>query len=64
MKHKSKSNNKSNSNSHKKPKKRVVWKSQKFVDMVDVESYRKYNVDMSYNEPEQQETTRCRCLIF
>jgi hypothetical protein len=37
----------------------------KFVDHVIVESYKKYNIDLSYTDPEiNGEKTRCRCQIF
>jgi hypothetical protein len=46
-----------------KPKKLIFKK--KFAEVVIVESYKKYNVDLSYNDPVSQgETTRCRCQIF
>ncbi len=35
-----------------------------FVNTVVVESFKKYNVDMSYNEAEPDESTKCRCFIF
>jgi hypothetical protein len=44
-------------------KNRVKFKKN-FVDMVVVESYKKYNMDMSYNDAEPNESTKCRCLIF
>ncbi len=49
----------------KKGKRRVSWREKDMIVIQDVESYRKYNVDMSYNEPEASgETTRCRCIII
>lgn len=59
-------NNKSNNlaEKNKKMKKRVNFREKNFLEVVIVESYKKYNVDMSYNEPDSEETTRCRCLIF
>ena len=50
--------------SGKKSTKSVVFKDKNFLDIVNVESYKKYNVDMSYNEPEHEETTRCKCFIY
>lgn len=44
-------------------KNRVKFKKD-FVSTVVVESYKKYNVDMSYNDTETNESTKCRCLIF
>jgi hypothetical protein len=52
------------SGSSKKSIKNVSFKDKNFLDVVNVESYKKYNVDMSYNEPEHEDTTRCKCLIF
>jgi len=46
-----------------KKKARVKFKKE-FVSIVVVESYKKYNVDMSYNDSESNETTKCRCLVF
>jgi hypothetical protein len=34
------------------------------VDTVVVESYKKYNIDMSYDESSKPETTKCKCLVF
>lgn len=59
---KGKSNNLIKAN--KRMKKKVNFKENNFLDIVLVESYKKYNVDMSYNESEKGETTRCRCSIF
>lgn len=44
-------------------KTRVKFKKD-FVQTIQVESYKKYNVDMSYNDSESTETTKCRCSIF
>jgi hypothetical protein len=52
------------SGNSKKSLKNVTFKDKNFLDVVNVESYKKYNVDMSYNEPEHEETTRCKCLIY
>ena len=44
--------------------KKVAFKK-KFLDIVYVESYKKYNIDLSYGDPvNSSESTRCRCLIF
>ena len=44
--------------------KRVSF-SKNMVDTVIVESYKKYNVEMSYEEsPSKQETIKCKCLIY
>jgi len=45
-------------------KKNRVKFEKNFVHVVAVESYKKYNMDMSYNDAEQNESTKCRCLIF
>ena len=45
-----------------KKKYRVKFKND-FVKIINVESYKKYNIDVSTNE-ENGETTKCRCLIF
>ena len=42
---------------------RVKFKND-FVHTIAVKSYKKYNVDMSYNEAESGERTKCRCRIF
>jgi len=42
---------------------RVKFKKD-FVTTIVVESYKKYNVDMSYNDTETGEKTKCRCVIF
>jgi hypothetical protein len=51
---------------NKKNKKKVSFKPDKvFVEVINVESYKKYNIDNVYNEPaEAEETTRCKCIIF
>ena len=46
-----------------KKKFRVKFKND-FVQTIAVESYKKYNVDMSNNDGESGETTKCRCEIF
>jgi hypothetical protein len=44
--------------------KRVCF-SKILVDTVIVESYKKYNMDMSYEDSNnKQETIKCKCLIF
>jgi hypothetical protein len=48
----------------KKSKRRVTFREKQFLDIVNVESYKKYNMDMSYCEPDHEEPTRCRCLVF
>jgi hypothetical protein len=58
-----KARSKSNLTVNKKQKRRVAFEKN-FVNITYVESYKKYNVDMSYNDPEPQETTRCRCIII
>jgi hypothetical protein len=55
---------KTKSESNKKSRKKVTFKERNFLDIVNVESYKKYNANMSFNEPGSEETTRCRCLIF
>lgn len=45
-------------------KKSKVKFKKDFVQIIQVESYKKYNVDMSYNEGETNESTKCRCIIF
>lgn len=45
-------------------KKKVTFKEKNFLDIVSVESFKKYNVEMSYNENESNETTRCKCIIY
>lgn len=46
-------------------KKKIGVKFKKdFIQTVSVESYKKYNIDMSTNDQESHETTKCRCLIF
>jgi len=44
-------------------KARVKFKRD-FISTVEVESYKKYNEDMSNSESEAHETTKCRCLVF
>jgi len=46
-----------------KKKVRVKFKRD-FISTVEVESYKRFNVDMSNNESETNESTKCRCLIF
>jgi hypothetical protein len=46
-----------------KKKLRVKFKND-FVQIVAVESYKKYNIDVSTNEGDYRESTKCRCLIF
>jgi hypothetical protein len=46
-----------------KKKLRVKFKND-FVHMVAVESYKKFNIDVSTNEGDNRESTKCRCLIF
>jgi len=48
---------------NKKGKNRVKFKKN-FVTTIVVESYKKYNVDMSFNDIEGNEGAKCRCLIF
>jgi hypothetical protein len=48
----------------KKPKKRRVQFSRNYLDVVYVESYKKYNIDVSMNGQDQGDIIRCRCLIF
>jgi len=45
-------------------KKKVTFKEKNFLEIVSVESFKKYNVEMSYNENESNETTRCKCIIY
>jgi hypothetical protein len=45
-------------------KKKVTFKEKNFLEIVSVESFKKYNVEMSYNEGEGNETTRCKCIIY
>jgi len=56
-------NGKSSVDKNRKLKKLTFRK--KFVDLVMVESYKKYNIDLSYGDPVIiGEKTRCRCQIF
>ncbi len=48
----------------KKTKKRRVMFNKNYLDVVYVESYKRYNIDVSSNGPEQNENVRCRCSIF
>jgi hypothetical protein len=49
---------------NRKGKKRRVVFSKNWLDVVHVESYKKYNIDVSTNEPETNNIVRCKCLIF
>ncbi len=49
---------------NKKFKKKVTFKEKNFLDIVTVESFKKYNVDMSFNEMEPHESIRCKCIIY
>ena len=52
------------SSQNKKNKKRLTFRK-KFVDAIRVESYKKYNLDLSYNEPGySDESSKCRCQII
>ena len=44
-------------------KKKAVFRKN-FLDVVYVESYKKYNLDMSADQPEENQIVRCKCLIF
>ena len=35
-----------------------------FIQTINVESYKKYNMDMSNNESESNQSVKCRCEIF
>jgi hypothetical protein len=48
----------------KRPKRRRVQFNKNYLDVVYVESYKKYNIDVSMNGQEQSDIVRCRCLIF
>lgn len=48
----------------KKGKKKRVTFSKNYLDVVYMESYKRYNVDVSTNGQEQNEIVRCRCSIF
>jgi hypothetical protein len=56
------SNNKKSRTSVKNIKK--VSFSKNIVDTIIVESYKKYNLDMSYDESGKSDTIKCKCLIF
>lgn len=45
-------------------KKRVNFKQKAFIEVVNIESYKKYNLDNCFSENEDKDNTRCRCLIF
>lgn len=47
-----------------KRKKKVNFREKNFVDIVNVESYKKYNVDISMDVRGSNEKVRCRCIIF
>jgi hypothetical protein len=48
----------------KKGKKKRVTFNKNYLDIVNVESYKRFNVDVSINGQEQNEIVRCRCSIF
>lgn len=45
-------------------RKKVNFKAKGFIEVVNVESYKKYNADNCFSEDEEKDNTRCRCLIF
>ncbi len=63
-KEKSKSKNESQGNISKRTNKKRVKFADPFVDPVNIESFKRFNLGMSYNEAEPEETTRCKCVIF
>ena len=44
-------------------RKKAVFRKN-FLDVVYVESYKKYNVDMSTDQQEENQIVRCKCVIF
>lgn len=44
------------------PKRKAKFRQGVFIDMVDVESYKKYNAQNVFQEPWQK--THCKCCIF
>ncbi len=63
-KEKSKSNNDIPVNISRRTNKKRVRFTDPFADPVNVESFKRFNLGMSYNETEQEEPTRCKCVIF
>jgi hypothetical protein len=63
-KEKSKSNNELQVNISRRTHRKKVKFSDPFVDPVNIESFKKFNLGMSYSEAEPEETTRCKCVIF
>jgi len=49
---------------NKRSKRRRVQFNKNYLDVVYVESYKKYNIDVSLNGQEQNDIVRCRCCIF
>jgi len=49
---------------NKRSKRRRVQFNKNYLDVVYVESYKKYNIDVSLNGQEQNDIVRCRCIIF
>jgi hypothetical protein len=45
-------------------KKKIIW-SKSFVQIVEIESYKKYNLANTHDEPSiLKEKIRCNCVIF
>jgi hypothetical protein len=63
-KDKSKSNNELQVNISRRAHRKKVKFSDPFVDPVNIESFKKFNLGMSYSEAEPEVTTRCKCVIF
>ena len=60
----SKSAEQSNSKNKNKNKKKLMWK-EKLCEYINVESYKKYNVENTHDDPNYpKQKINCRCVIF
>lgn len=45
-------------------KRKVTFREKTFVEVIMIESFKKYNCDMSMMGEDSREPTRCRCILF